>query len=83
MADLDYITSDELIAELASRHRELIVIRDRAKGRNEDAVFVKTEFGNKSRLDKGYDLIEATEMLHATHRQLVCDFLDEVEDEIE
>lgn len=78
MNDLDLISTDDLIKELASRHAEIIVIREYKKGVNEDKVFVKTGFGNKGRKDKGFDLVSATEMLHATHWKLIHDYLDDI-----
>ncbi len=75
---LDLISTDDLIEELASRHKEIIVIRERKRVKHEDNVFVKTTFGKKGRPDKGFDLVEATEMLHAAHWQLVYDYLDDV-----
>jgi len=80
VADLELISTDDLIHELANRHREIIVIRERKKGNNEDNVYVKTGFGKKGRTDKGFDLVEATQMLHAAHWQLTHDYLDDVED---
>lgn len=84
MSDLDLVSTDDLIQELAARHRELIVIRENKKRATkakvpEDNVFVKTDFGKKGRGDKGFDLIEATQMLHAVHWQLIYDYLDDVE----
>ena len=79
MDDLDLISTDDLIKELASRHEELIVIRECRKIPKADNVFVKTRFGAKGRVDKGFDLVEAAQMLHATHWQLIYDYLDEVE----
>lgn len=79
MVDLDLILTDDLIMELSNRHKELIVIRERKKSINEDNVFVKTGFGKKGVKGKGFDLIAATEMLHATHWQLIHDYLDDVE----
>lgn len=76
---LELISTDDLIKELSLRHNELIIIRERKKRRGEDNVFVKTGFGKKGRKDKGFDLVEATEMLHAAHWQLVHDYLDDVE----
>ncbi len=77
--DLDLISTSDLIEELANRHSELIVIREYKKRINEDNVFVKTGFGKKGRKDKGFDLIEATQMLHAAHWQLIHDYLDDAE----
>ena len=79
MTDLELVSTDDLIHELADRHKELIVIRERKKGVNEDNVFVKTGFGKKGQPEKGFDLMVAIEMLHATHWQLVHDYLDDVE----
>ena len=78
MSDLELTSTDDLIEELAGRHKEIIVIRERKRGNHEDNVFVKTTFGKKGRPDKGFDLVEATEMLHAAHWQLVYDYLDDV-----
>ena len=78
MSDLDLVSTSDLIHELAGRHREIIVIREHKKGQYEDNVFVKTAFGKKGRQDKGFDLVEATDMLQAAHKQLVYDYLDDV-----
>ncbi len=75
MTDLDLISTDALIDELAGRHRELIVIRDHQKTINQNDVFVKTPFGKFGKKDKGFDLIVATEMLGAAHSQLIMDYL--------
>ena len=77
MTDLELVSTADLIHELAGRHRELIVIRENMKGVDEDNVYVKTLFGKKGRKDKGFDLVEATGMLHAAHWQLVHDYLDD------
>ncbi len=79
MPDLDLVSTNDLIKELSGRHKELIVIREHKKRTNQDNVFVKTGFGKKGREDKGFDLLEATEMLHAVHWQLIHDYLDDVE----
>lgn len=76
--DLDLVSTGDLITELANRHEEIIVIREYKKHTNEDNVFVKTNFGKKGRQDKGFDLIEATQMLHSAHWQLIHDYLDDV-----
>lgn len=78
-ANLELVPTDDLIKELSKRHKEIIVIREYKKRINEDNVFVKTGFGKKGREDKGFDLIAATEMLHATHWQLIHDYLDDIE----
>lgn len=77
--DLELVSTSDLICEISNRHKEVIVIREHKKHVNEDNVFVKTDFGKKGRKDKGFDLINATEMLHAAHWQLIYDYLDEVE----
>lgn len=77
--EIELISTEDLIKELASRHSEIIVIRERNKGVAEDNVFVKTGFGKKGRKDKGFDLVSATEMLHAAHWQLIHDYLDDRE----
>lgn len=79
--DLELVPTNDLIKELASRHKEIIIIREYKKRINEDNVFVKTGFGKKGREDKGFDLVNATEMLHATHYQLIHDYLDDIEKE--
>lgn len=76
---LELISTSDLIKELSARHSELIVIRERKKGVCEDNVFVKTAFGKKGRKDKGFDLVEATQMLHAAHWQLIHDYLDDID----
>ena len=78
MSNLDLVSTKDLIQELSVRHKEIIVIREYKKGVNEDSVFVKTNFGKKARKDKGFDLVLATEMLHATHWKLIHDYLDDV-----
>ncbi len=78
-ADLDLVSTDDLIKELSNRHKELIVIREHKKTAHQDNVFVKTGFGKKGREDKGFDLIEATEMLHAVHQRLIHDYLDDTD----
>lgn len=80
MTDLELVSTGDLINELASRHTELIVIRERKKTEGEDNVFVKTRFGKKGQEDKGFDLVAATAMLQATHYRLVYDYLENVED---
>ncbi len=77
MPDLELISTDDLIAELANRHSELIVIRESKKLMDSDDIFVKTPFGELGREDKGFDLVVVTEMLHAAHRQMTIDFLKE------
>ena len=77
--DLELISTDDLIHELADRHSELIIIREHKKGVDEDKVFVKTPFGELSKEDKGFDLVIATDMIHAAQRQLVIDFLEPIE----
>ncbi len=76
---LELVSTNDLIEELANRHSELIVIREHKKGVKEDNVFVKTGFGKKGRKDKGFDLIEATQMLHAALWQLIHDYLDDID----
>ena len=76
---LELISTNDLIKELAERHKELIVIREHNKSAYENDVFVKTGFGKKGRQDKGFDLIEATSMLQAAHRQLIHDYLDDTD----
>lgn len=78
MPDLELIPTDALISELSERHTEIIIIREYKKGVNEDKVFVKTGFGKKGRKEKGFDLVSATEMLHAAHWKLIHDYLDDV-----
>lgn len=80
MTDLELISTSDLINELASRHKELIVLREHKRGVNSINVFVKTGFGKKGRKELGFDLVEATSMLHAAHWQLVNDYLDDVDD---
>lgn len=75
MTDLELVPTDNLIAELSNRHRELIVIREHRKIPEADTIFVKTPFGELGKEEKGFDLVVATEMLHATHRRLVIEFL--------
>ncbi len=76
--ELELISTSDLIEELADRHSEIIVIRERKKSYKEDKVYVKTGFGKKGRKDKGFDLIVATEMLHATHWQLIYNYLNDI-----
>lgn len=81
MTGLELVSTDDLIKELANRHSELIVICERKKTENEDNVFVKTGFGCKGNVNKGFDLIAATSMLQATQYRLTYDYLDEVKTE--
>lgn len=76
MVDLDLVLTDDLISELSNRHTELIVIRNKEKSKNADTVFVKTPFGPLARREKGFDLVEAIEMLDATQKQLVIEYLE-------
>ena len=76
MSELELISTDDLIEELAGRHRELIVIREHHRSINKDNVFVKTAFGEKCKENKGFDLLVATSMLQAAHWQLVYDYFD-------
>jgi len=76
VADLELVSTNDLIKELAGRHKELIVIRESKKQLNKDNIFVKTGFGIKGRVDRGFDLVEATDMLQAAHRQLIFDYLE-------
>ena len=78
---LELVSSSDLIEELSNRHDEIIVIREYKRKTETDKVFVKTSFGKKGRKEKGFDLIEATSMLHAAHWQLIYDYLDEVAEE--
>lgn len=75
--DLELVSTDDLIAELSNRHTELIVIREHKKKIDTDKIFVKTLFGELSKKGKGFDLVIATEMLHAAHEQMTIDFLKE------
>lgn len=79
MPDLDLISTSDLIHELASRHKELIVLREHKKGVDSVNVFIKTGFGCKGRRDLGFDLVEATDILQAAHKQLVYEYLDDVD----
>lgn len=78
---LELIPTDDLIEELFLRHKELIVIREHRKRPDEDNIFVKTGFGKKGCKDKGFDLVEATAMLHAAHWQLIYNYLEPCKDE--
>lgn len=75
-SDLNLVSNDALIAELASRHDELIVIRDKPKGDNIDNMFIKTKFGVLGNIDLGYDLMEALMMLQAANVRLTRDYLE-------
>lgn len=75
MSDLELISTDDLIEEVASRHSEIIVIRNCEKKANTDNVYVKTQRGPLSREDKNFDLVEAQQMLQAASVQLTYDFL--------
>lgn len=79
-ADLDLISTDDLIEELAVRHKEIIVIREHKKDKNADNVFVKTQFGKRAHKGKGFDLLIATQMLQSAHWQLVYDYLGDVQE---
>lgn len=74
---LEFVSTDDLIAELSNRHAELIVIREHKKVADEDMVFVKTPFGKLGKPDKGFDLVVATGMMAAAQNQMVIDFLKE------
>lgn len=75
MNDLEFVSTDDLIKEVASRHSEIIVIRNRQKESFVDEIYVKTQRGPLSREDKNFDLVEAAQMLQAAHVQLTYDFL--------
>ena len=77
MPNLEFISTDDLIKELSDRHTELIVIRNREKEINTDTIFIKTPFGKLAKKEKGFDLIEALEMLDATTKQLAIEYLKE------
>ncbi len=77
MVDLEFISTADLIAELSNRHKELIVIRDKEKSEDANMVFVKTPFGPLAKQEKGFDLVEAIEMLDATQKQLVIEYLED------
>lgn len=80
MGELDLVPTDDLIHELADRHREIIIVREyNRKKVNVDKIFVKTCFGKKGREDKGFDLVRATQMLHAAQWELIHDYLDDVD----
>lgn len=76
--DLELVDSKDLIRELANRHDELIVIRNDQKTPDQDRIFVKTGFGHKGKPEKGFDLINALEMLNATMWQLTYEYLESV-----
>ena len=78
-AILELVSTDDLIEELSVRHSELIILREYKKKVHEIKVFVKTGFGCKGRKDRGFDLVEATEILHAAHWQLIHDYLDDID----
>ncbi len=62
-------TDTELIEELASRHEELIVIRPKASNmvnRDKLVIFCKTNVE-----DGGYDIMQASELLHDALRGLM------------
>lgn len=77
MVNLELISTDELIMELSNRHTELIVIRNKEKRTDADTIFIKTPFGELAKKEKGFDLIEALEMLDATTKQLAIEYLKE------
>ena len=79
MSDLDLVSTSDLIHELSNRHSELIVLREHKREVDSINVFVKTPFGVKGRPDKGFDLVEATDILQAAHKQLVYDYLDDID----
>ncbi len=76
MSELELISTDDLIEEVASRHSEIIIIRNRYKTEFEDEVYVKTQKGPLAREDKNFDLVEAQQMLQAASVQLTHDFLE-------
>ena len=77
--DLELVSTDDLIRELANRHKEIIVIWPDKKNSNEGWIFVKTVYGKKGLKDKGFDLIEATKILHFANTQLIQEYLEEGE----
>lgn len=76
MSDMEFISTDDLIEEIASRHSEIIVIRNKEKTEFTDDVYVKTGKGPLAREDKNFDLVEAMQMLQAASVQLTHDFLE-------
>ena len=80
ITSIEFVSTNDLIEELASRHSELIVIREVKKEKHKNNIFVKTGVGRKHRKDKKFDLMIATEMLHAAQWQLIYDYLDDNEE---
>lgn len=74
--NLELVKTDDLIMEISNRHTELIVIRDHQKKSGADKVFIKTPFGDLANRDMGYDLVHATDMLQAAHRELLIGYLE-------
>ncbi len=77
MTDLDLISTQDLITELADRHTELIVIREHKKQYHSNNVFVKTPFGKLGKEGKGFDLVVVTDMINGAHRQLIMEYLED------
>ena len=71
---IELVSTDDLIEELASRHEEIIIIRECKKSKGCDDVFVKTGFGDLARKDKDFDLMRVVIILQAALRQLTMDF---------
>ena len=75
---MDTQSDRELIDELASRHDELIVIRPKASnvaGDDKLVIFCKTNVE-----DGGYDIMQASELLHDALRGLMDNSLVEKDD---
>lgn len=79
--NLELISTDDLIVEVSRRCSELIVIRNSQKSEHTDDIYVKTPEGPLSRGDKKFDLIHATDMLQAAHRQMTVVYLSKGNDD--
>ena len=80
MTELDLITTDNLIAELANRHDELIIIRNTQDKTVRDAerIFIKTRPPISGRR---YNVVDATEMLTSAQDFIVRSCFEEGEED--
>lgn len=76
--DLGSLPEIVLLDELASRHKEFLVIRPVASNRTDLtrrlSIYCKTPHG-----EAGFDLFEATEMLQAAQLGLLHDCIEPIE----
>ncbi len=76
MMNLELVSTIELLAELNARNDKLVVITECKKIANSVDVFIKTPFGPLAKVDKGYDLIYAIDILHAASSKLISKYLE-------